>query len=680
MNILFYEEEPEQEDVKKLESLEKEIIKISVEELKEKYPGIIENLILQNNCKSSSKNNINRTERLNKVLNKTSGNPYHDEKGRFTFNPGQGRGVGKPARCFSSPTVIYTGDDIKLEKDGVILEGTLQYKDGKFYLLTDKEKGNLIEISKDDIRKSIVSKSAKEKQKELLESQGIRHKTPKERRTPEQKRLISELDKMGLLKDKEFGAWCMKYADEETLADIYTTLREAESFGLNISSIQLGKIRSGQTWGRAYYRTDGNFKLALSGQIYDRNPIQEMKIKECREGFHTDNSIKAVVRHEAGHIISYQNAQRSFNTKDKPKNIWQQEDKIDSYCGKVVSEAMGYSYFTYRETLKDLKNCSNSEISEYGRTNFKEAIAESWSNPNYSLFTKKVSDILKKDLNKPRENSIVNERTEEIPICSGYGPEFEDFEYETSTGKVKTNSRIMRLCSLEKVINKTSGNPYHDEKGRFASSHGQGSGSFNPGQGRGVDKPNKGGIFDKSEFQIKNEWDNIDDNVELDKDTEKFLKTYYFGSWFFGNVQRIARQKNIDIMNSFEKKQSTKVMETLDNLINKSNLSKDAVLFRGITMTDDNANSIKKGSIISDSGFASSTIDPNKAIIKKGRPETGGKRNIILMKIDAKKGQKALKSPIDTEYEFVLPRNSKFKVKSVSEPNNNIRIVEVEYE
>lgn len=398
-------------------------------------------------------NNIKNSE--NVKLNKTSGNPYHDSEGKFTFSPS---GVGKQTRGFSSPTAIYTGDDIKLKKDGVTLEGTLQYKDGKFYLLIDKEKGSLIEISKDDIRKSIVSKSAKEKQKELLESQGIRHKSPKERRTQEQKHLISELDKMGLFKDKELGTWCMKYADEETLADIYTTLREAESFGLDISSIQLGKIRSGQTWGRAYYRTDGNFKLALSGQIYDRNPIQEMKIKECREGFHTDNSIKAVVRHETGHIISYQNAQRSFNTKDKPKNIWQQEDKIDSYCGKVVSEAMGYSYFTYRETLKDLKKCSNSEISEYGRTNFKEAIAESWSNPNYSLFTKKVSDILKKDLKKPRENSIMNERTEEIPICSGYGPEFEDFEYETSTGKVKTNSRIMRLCSLEKVINSQTEN------------------------------------------------------------------------------------------------------------------------------------------------------------------------------------------------------------------------------
>lgn len=547
MNILFYEEEPEQDDVKKLESLEKEIIKISVEELKEKYPEITENLILQNNCKSSSKNNINRTERLNKVLNKTSGNPYHDEKGRFTFNPGQGRGVGKPDRGFSSPTVIYTGDDIALEKDGVLLEGTLQYKDGKFYLLTDKKESRLIEISKDDVRRSIVTKSAKQKKKELLESQGIRHKTPKERRTPEQKRLISELDKIGLFKDKELKSWCMQYSDEETLSDIYTALREAESLGLDISSIQLGKIRSGRTWGMASYITDGNFKLSLSGKVYDRNPIQEKEIKECRKGFHTDNSIKAVVRHETGHIISYQNAQRSYSSKDKPENIWQQEDKVDSYCGKVVSEAMGYSYFTYRETLKDLKKCSNSEISEYGRTNFKEAIAESWSNPDYSEFTKKVSEILKKDLKNPKENSVMNERVEEIQICSGYGPEFEDFEYETSTGKVKTNSRIMRLFSLEKVINSQKenldyrydvkaykeylkewlkhknekeyldggvlsfaefwehdidylrnnisaksyfrsqrlsavlnkvnrGNPYHDEKGRFASSHGGGIG------------------------------------------------------------------------------------------------------------------------------------------------------------------------------------------------------------
>lgn len=491
---------------------------------------------------------MSRLERLEKVLNKTSGNPYHDEKGRFTFNPGQGRGIGKHARGFSSPTVIYTGDDIALEKDGVLLEGTLQYKDGKFYLLTDKKESRLIEISKDDVRRSIVTKSAKQKKKELLESQGIRHKTPKERRTPEQKRLISELDKIGLFKDKELKSWCMQYSDEETLSDIYTALREAESLGLDISSIQLGKIRSGKTWGMASYITDGNFKLSLSGKVYDRNPIQEKEINECRKGFHTANSIKAVVRHETGHIISYQNAQRSYNTKDKPENIWQQEDKVDSYCGKVVSEAMGYSYFTYRETLKDLKKYSNSEISEYGRTNFKEAIAESWSNPNYSSFTKKVSDILKRDLKKPKENSIMNKRIEEIQICSGYGPEFEDFEYETSTGKVKTNSRIVRLHDLEKVINSQKENldyrydvkaykeylkewlkhkdekeyldggvlsfaefwehdidyefedykkilkliDEYNKKKELVTNGGPGSGNFNPGQGRGVGKPANG--------------------------------------------------------------------------------------------------------------------------------------------------------------------------------------------
>lgn len=109
MNILFYEEEPEQEKVKKLETLEKEMIKISVEELKEKYPGIIENSISLSGSQDSGKNKINenslnivdylrnnlsaksyfRSQRLSSILNKVNrGNPYHDEKGRFASKNG----------------------------------------------------------------------------------------------------------------------------------------------------------------------------------------------------------------------------------------------------------------------------------------------------------------------------------------------------------------------------------------------------------------------------------------------------------------------------------------------------------------------------------------------------------------------------------------------------------------
>lgn len=347
-----------------------------------------------------------------------------------------------------------------------------------------------------------------------------------------------------------------------------------------------------------------------------------------KHSFVADNSSEAIIDHEFGHIVMYKKA---AEIGIKPKSAHLFAEMI------VKNEA--------KKLNIDLNDKSTENFSEYAHRNYTEFIAEAYSRPDYSKLTQNVSD------------SLLNNKYSK--------DDFKNFIMEFSGIQTnENNSRINRLVNLEKILN-----------------GGPGSGNFNPGQGQGVGKPSKGGIFNKSESQIKDEWNNIDDNVELDKDTEKFLKTYYFGSWFFGNVQRIARQKNIDIMNSFEKKQATKTMETLDNLIDKSSLSKDITLFRGITMTDDNANSIKKGSIISDSGFASSTVNPNKAIVKRGRQETGGKRNTVLMKIDAKKGQKALKSPVDTEYEFVLPRNSKFKVKSVSEPDdNNIRIVEVEYE
>ena len=165
----------------------------------------------------------------------------------------------------------------------------------------------------------------------------------------------------------------------------------------------------------------------------------------------------------------------------------------------------------------------------------------------------------------------MNERIEEIPICSGYGPEFEDFEYETSTGKVKTNSRIMRLCSLEKVINSQKENldyrydvkaykeylkewlkhkdekeyldggvlsfsefwehdidyefedynkilkiiDEHNKKKELVTNGGPGSGNHNPGQGRGVGKPANGHTsksatqYSADNYLTKAEHDNI---------------------------------------------------------------------------------------------------------------------------------------------------------------------------
>lgn len=234
---------------------------------------------------------------------------------------------------------------------------------------------------------------------------------------------------------------------------------------------------------------------------------------------------------------------------------------------------------------------------------------------------------------------------------------------------------------------------------------GAGSGNFGhsgrPGQVGGSGKD--GGILDekghgvvKNEEALRQEWNSFDDGVLMSEDTKKMLKTYYFGSWYFNNIQKVAREKYLDTMSQSDKAKANEVKDTLDDLIEGSELDKDLTLYRGITMRDENVDQIKNGSIITDKGFASASLNPAEATRMRGMPTTGGKRNIIVLKINVKAGSKGLKSPVNadnSEYEVVLPRNAKFKVKSISQwkdfyesdfdkqyDNKRARVVEVDYE
>ena len=73
---------------------------------------------------------MNRLERLEKILNKTSGNPYHDEKGRFTFSPSQGRGIGNPENGSNKSYTTFSVDNYSKEKLNEVLK--------KYGVATDK--------------------------------------------------------------------------------------------------------------------------------------------------------------------------------------------------------------------------------------------------------------------------------------------------------------------------------------------------------------------------------------------------------------------------------------------------------------------------------------------------------------------------------------------------------------
>ena len=524
---------------------------------------------------------------------------YNGGKGSGNFNPGQGRGIGKPAKGTHSDH-YKTYDEAEHKK----------YIDAK-------------------------------------------HKLPKERRTERQIEIIHSLDNMGVL-SPEMSNWLRLYGDEEPLAAVEKALSDAEAVGLDLSKIHLEKLRTGsKVWGRAW----ASGKVAFVGQFYDGNPNKLYHITFNSNGYHTNDSLEGLARHEIGHLISYQNA------------FSQNLDPV-SYCGKIVNEC--YRKIISEKELPDLRKQPDSVISRYGKTNFNEAIAESWSNPDYSEFTKEVYNMLLKDSMNKKKNNSLELNLRDIPLCSGYGPEFEDDEEEKS-----------RNDRLDAILN-----------------GGPGSGNFNPGQGRGIGKPsnrhsgiklNKDGIPDVSYEELKkinDEFNDLDDNLLLSDRQEKLLKRNYFGTSNYRWVQEYKKALDNDERDDIVETFGEEVRETadeLDYLFDDSSLSKDVTLYRGIYTNDSNYEKLKISNVISQRGYSSTSMSPVEASWKRNKGQDD-KKNFVLLKIDAKEGSKGIKNPRkeDNELEVLLPSEAKLvrknNIEEIQVGDSKVCIIEVEYE
>ena len=108
-------------------------------------------------------------------------------------------------------------------------------------------------------------------------------------------------------------------------------------------------------------------------------------------------------------------------------------------------------------------------------------------------------------------------------------------------------------------------------------------------------------------------------------------------------------------------------INALDSAIDKAPLAENTTLYRGLASAaaaDVERQGVGKGSIITDKGFASTSRSDDVA--KFGKAFAAQSRTGMVMRIDAKAGQKALDvsrhSDIPAEKESVLPRGSKFEV------------------
>jgi hypothetical protein len=178
-----------------------------------------------------------------------------------------------------------------------------------------------------------------------------------------------------------------------------------------------------------------------------------------------------------------------------------------------------------------------------------------------------------------------------------------------------------------------------------------------------------------------------DKHPEYDFNSEDSPNIEYYtnvGSW---EINGLLRTGKVPKDSNSDKEEIDDWIKSLDNEIGKTSAPRDLVLFRGTSGTGTEVfEKLKVGDIYTDKGFVSTTLDIKVA------PEfmstaTGGKfdsRPIekgYVLEISVPKGSKALSvnnyfrkvsgrygpsGDIRKEDEHILPRNTKFKVDSVS--------------
>lgn len=218
-----------------------------------------------------------------------------------------------------------------------------------------------------------------------------------------------------------------------------------------------------------YVPVDGNKKWLDGKELKD-------------QPFTTNGTAMGVIRHELGHIASYTLFINGSGRK-------QTKESINVGAARLDINARFKKIFGNNYDFNKLK------LSRYGLTNSGEAVAEAFSNPNFSEDTRKIYDYYKRELSKLKATNARKTDSGWVILCDGYPTE----------GGV--DDKISKLNSkLDSILATKNG--------------GKGSGNFGHSGRLGmVGGSGKGGTTKKSEGQKVDSEGN-----ELSKEQEEYFK------------------------------------------------------------------------------------------------------------------------------------------------------------
>lgn len=335
---------------------------------------------LRNNLSAKS---YFRSQRLSSILNKVNrGNPYHDEKGKFTFspgnhNPGKGRDVGNPSKKISYEEYVK-----KFKKSTKTERKEL---DKKYPEYADKYFDELMGRHLKTLKKEREQKELEEKFKNYENDNSHPHF--------DLDNMVYEYkDALDITPDEYNGAW-----NDETKS--FEKLKNLKEYYNKVKGIQVKIISMNPSdYSHTIIDNDDEYYTSMSAVI-DRT--SKKGIDMYKEKFNNGERVEIpyIKFNENG---KFSGEQEGFHRTLAANEIGDSE----------VPVAIVTKYYGKQPKLN------------YGRD-----------------ITKKVEEYF---ANKKENNSRMNRL-------------------------VNLENRINNRKNSENILNKTSGNPYHDKFGRFTS-------------------------------------------------------------------------------------------------------------------------------------------------------------------------------------------------------------------
>lgn len=261
---------------------------------------------------------------------------------------------------------------------------------------------------------------------------------PKDRRTKKQQQALNEVNKIVKISDKEL-TYLKNNCSEESAVALRDELVRASKEGVDFSNVSFAHNgRLNRTQGKVVYQPYAtgtklpelqlqmSVKWLLDGEYY-----KSKQQKNYDDGWHTSSEIAGILRHEIGHIKSSQIVLRNFDSNPKGRaslTAKEVKNRNEQFCENLL-KSLGYSVWS-------LPYGSGKSVSKYAVKDRKsaEVIAESYSNPDFSEVTKRITKELDKQFKK-RGNGISMKFENKAKIddvdgslCTGYPMSEEDWD------------------------------------------------------------------------------------------------------------------------------------------------------------------------------------------------------------------------------------------------------------